>query len=213
MKYPIQVVFREYVEGILAAVFLALFLRLFVLNVLYIPTENMEPNLRRGDFIIGWRLSYGFPLPLMQGQRLNAKSPQRGDVVALRFPGDQEQILIRRVIGLPGEKLSMQDGAVVVNGVALPVEEQTADVQVEAGPEGRSYAIRFNPQGRMAEVTVPEGHVLVLSDNRFRSDDSRDWGMVPIVNIESEISFIWLSMENSEQGFTIHWPRILSWIN
>ena len=90
-SYPVQVIFREYLEGIIAAVFLAAFLRIFVFNVLYIPTDNMKPGLEKGDFVLGWKLAYGFQLPLAGGDRLNQKIPSRGDVVAFRFPGDEEQ--------------------------------------------------------------------------------------------------------------------------
>ncbi len=211
MKYPIQVLFREYFEGILAAVFLALFLRFFVLNILYIPTDNMEPNLIRGDFVMGWRLSYGFPLPLMKGERLNFKVPKRGDVIAFRFPGDEEQLLIRRVIALPGETVEIREGRVIVNNKEFGYTGVSEAQWTESGFEGKvKYPITPNPRLSMEIVTVPKGSLFVLSDNRTRGDDSRDWGMVPVKHVESEIALIWLSIDNREQGFKVLWPRIFS---
>ena len=209
MKYPIQVLFREYFEGILAAVLLAFFLRFFVLNILYMPTNNMNPELVRGDFVIGWRLSYGFPLPLMKGERLNAKVPQRGDVIAFRFPGDEEQIIIRRVIGLPGDKVKIDQGRVFINGLIMPQAESSSGRAVEAGPEGKvKYFIIPNPEARLEELEVPAGGLFVLSDNRLKTDDSRDWGVVPVNNVESELALIWLSIDNGEQGLKVLWDRI-----
>lgn len=209
MKYPIQVLFREYFEGILAAIFLALFLRFFVLNVLFIPTENMAPNLVRGDFVLGWRLSYGFPLPLMKGERLNFKVPHRGDLIAFRFPGDDEQIIIRRVIALPGDTVEVRDGRILVNNKELQYGSLGEDQWTETS-ENVSYSIMGNPRLTLDLVTVPEEGLFVLSDNRHRGDDSRDWGFVPFKNVESKIALIWLSVDNREQGFKVLWPRIFS---
>lgn len=209
MKYPIQVLFREYFEGILAAVFLALFLRVFVVNILYVPTENMKPGLIRGDFVIGWRLSYGFPLPLMKGERLNFKPPQAGDLISFRFPGDEEQIIIRRVIGLPGDRVKISKGEVFINDQPLPTEASPKGGVIEqAAQSGQPYSIVPNDAAEMAEIQVPEDGLFVLSDNRLRTDDSRDWGMVPLNNIESEVWLIWLSIDNSQEGVKVLWPRL-----
>lgn len=211
--YPIQVLFREYFEGILAAVFLALFLRFFVLSVLYIPSDSMEPNLQRGDFVIGWRLSYGFPLPLMKGERLNFKVPARGDIISFRFPGDEEQMIIRRVIGLPGDKVAIKEGILILNDQPVVPSLKSEEIWQErllAQKESHSIikANRFN----MEEFIVPEGQVFVLSDHRKRGDDSRDWGGVPFNHIESRLGFIWLSVSNQESGVQVRWPRMFSWI-
>lgn len=211
MKYPIQVLFREYFEGILAAIFLALFLRFFVLSILYIPTDSMTPGLTRGDFVLGWRLSYGFPLPLMKGERLNFKAPSRGDMISFRFPGDEEQIIIRRVVGLPGDRVAIKDGLVIINKIPLRYSEIESGKWIEFSHSTEvGYLVTLNSSVQMKPVTVPKDGLFVLSDNRFRSDDSRDWGIVPFNNVESELALIWLSVDNSEAGLKILWPRIFS---
>lgn len=212
MKYPIQVLFREYFEGILAAIILALFLRFFVLNILYMPSDNMNPGMRRGDFVLGWRLSYGFPLPLMKGERLNFKGPQHGDVISFRFPGDEEQIIIRRVIGLPGDRIAIAKGVVIRNGSPLEQVESSEGAVEERGASKVRYTILPNLQAKMQELVVPEDALFVLSDNRMKLDDSRDWGFVPFLNVESQVGMIWLSVASEPEGTKVLWERIFNWV-
>lgn len=212
--YPAQVLFREYFEGILAAIFLALFLRFFVLSVLYIPTDNMEPTLQRGDFVLGWRLVYGFPLPLMKGERLNAKNPARGDLVSFRFPGDEEQLIIRRVVALGGDKVEVLNGRLLVNGVEAPlVNGASGQILESAYGSDETYSILPSDRGDLAAMQIPDGHVFVLSDNRGRTDDSRDWGTVPVNNIESRLGFIWLSVRSDDGGLNLLWSRVFNFVH
>ena len=206
-KIPVQVIFREYFEGILAAFFLALFLRFFVVSVLYIPSDNMEMGLRKGDFIIGWKLSYGLPLPL-QGGRLNPKPPQRGDVVALRFPGDEEQILVRRIVGLPGDSLRIQEGRIEINGESAVYEEEYESLFESWPKEQLRYELKKPLLGDMEALQIPEGHFFVLADHRKRTDDSRSWGLVPFKNIESRMKFIWLSVGPEGGDLKVRWDRL-----
>ena len=210
--YPLQVLFREYFEGILAAIFLALFLRFFVFSILYIPTNSMEPNLQRGDFVIGWRLAYGFPIPLSQGERLNSKMPKRGEVVSLRFPGDEEQIIIRRIIGLAGDKIKINGQMISVNGAPLQRTQQPDGSSLETLPSATQYRVSLSSSALELEVEVPEGHLFVLSDNRKTTDDSRDWGFVPVKNLESQLGLVWLSVSNSGEGLSIDWSRLFTWV-
>lgn len=171
----------------------------------------MSPNLVRGDFVMGWRLSYGFPLPLMKGERLNFKAPQRGDLIAFRFPGDEEQLIIRRVVGLPGDRVEIRAGKVVVNNKELRYNSLESGSWIEHSlADEKSYKIEPNSALNLGLVTVPKQGLYVLSDNRNRGDDSRDWGFVPFKNVESEIALIWLSVDNRNQGFKVLWDRIFS---
>ena len=207
-KIPVQVIFREYLEGILAAVFLALFLRFFVFSVLYIPSGNMETGLLQGDFIIGWKLVYGFPIPLQGGERLNPKPPQRGDVVAFRFPGDEEQILVRRVIALPGDKIRISEGQIEINGQSARYSEEYGQFFESWDGDQKKYPIKGPLQGDMKVLEVPPDHVFVMTDSRTRMDDSRSWGAVPFKNLESRMQYIWLSVNHSEGGLKIRWDRL-----
>lgn len=212
-SYPLQVLFREYLEGILAAIFLALFLRFFMVSVLYVPSDNMEPQLQRGDFVIGWRPAYGFPLPLMHGERFKPKLPSRGDVISFRFPGDEEQIIIRRVVGLPGDEIAIIAGRLIINGNAVDSSEKE-NLWLEKLPHSEKvHQIAPNSSAEMAKLKVPEGTLFVMSDNRKKSDDSRDWGVVPLNNVESRLFLIWLSVDNSADRLRLLWSRILTWVD
>ncbi|MEM7646460.1 MAG: signal peptidase I [Pseudomonadota bacterium] len=213
-SYPVQVIFREYFEGILAACFLALFLRFFVVSVLFMPTDSMEPSLIKGDFVVGWRLSFGLPLPLMKGERLNFKPPKRGDLISFRFPGDEEQLIVRRVVGLPGEKISILAGKVIINGKPMVYEEIAEEGTWRESVIGEaSYEIKSLAPNDMPEVTVPQDQYFVLSDKRSHLDDSRDWGFIPNASIESRLGFRWLSLENGADGVRIRWDRLFSFVD
>jgi signal peptidase I len=212
-KYPVQVLLREYFEGILAALFLALFLRFFVISILYIPTENMEPNLKKGDFVISWRMVYGFPLPLMRGERLNFKSPQYGDVISFRFPGDEEQTIIRRVIGLPGDEIEIKEGQIFINKRPIPVTKTSQNMSQESYLSGKKTFVIASNKVNLDKIIVPEANIFVLSDNRIKTDDSRDWGFVPFNNIESRLGLIWLSVDTRKSGFNINKDRLFKGVN
>jgi len=225
-KVPVRAIFREYFEAIAAAICLALFCRLFVVSVLYLPEANMEPGLLKGDFVIGWKLAYGLRIPMGDGKRLNAKAPERGDVISFRFPGDEEQILIRRLIGLPGDEIQIKDGLVLVNGRALEQKEFEGEEAKEVLPSGKSYRIRrekASVEGSedhnatagddkrnvdFEAITVPEKSFFVLADNRQTSDDSRAWGFVSEAQIISRLGLIWLSMNTKKGAFEPRWSRV-----
>jgi len=206
-SYSSQILFREYFEGVLGAVFLALFLRFFVVSILFMPTESMQPTLEKGDYVFGLRIAYGLPLPLMRGERLSPKLPARGDVVSFRFPGDEEQILIRRVVGLPGDQIEMMGGILRVNG--SPVSQLLEGGSARERFPGRStYRVRTRESLAFGPFTVPADHFFVLSDLREVRDDSRDWGAVPVRNLESRLQSIWLSLEPGQGLPKVRWQRM-----
>ena len=211
-SYPVQVIFREYFEGILAAIFLAAFLRFFVLSIMYIPTSNMQPTMERGDFIIGWRLAYGFPLPLTAGQRLNQKLPRRGDIISFRFPGDEDQLIVRRVVAVPGDKIAIKEGHLVINGQEVEYIEDESEIVEKLPQEKGFHSLKKPLKGKMKQITIPEGKFFVLSDNRSMGDDSKTWGLIPLENVESKIFWIWLSVDSFEQELKLRWSRMFQWV-
>lgn len=152
---------RELLETILPAVLLALVINLFLAQATRVFGQSMEPNLHTDQRIVVEKLSYRF------------HPPRRGDVVVLRLPRDPSELLIKRVIALPGETVEIRDGAVWVDGQALDEPYLTQPTL-----------------GHMAPLVVPEGHVFVLGDNRAYSNDSRAFGPVPLENI---VGHAWLS--------------------
>lgn len=138
----------EYTRIILAVAAVMLFVNNFLLINAYIPSESMENTIRKGDRIFGNRLAY------------RKEGPNRFDIVIFRFPDDEKQLFIKRVIGLPGETVSIEDGKVYINGRAEPLDDS------------------FIPEvmrGNFGPYTVPEDCFFVLGDNRNHSHDSRFW--------------------------------------
>lgn len=196
-------------KTLVVALAIALVLRTVLFQPNTIPSSSMEPGVRTGDYLLiskfdyGWsRHSIPFGPPLFAG-RLFGRAPVRGDVVVFKLPRDTGQLYIKRVIGLPGDRVALRGGQVVVNGSALPREVlgRTEDPEApgvtvaevrETAPDGRSYVTYDRgpglPGDDVGPVVVPEGHYFMLGDNRDNSLDSR-WpaavgvGLVPAENL------------------------------
>lgn len=186
-----------------------------------IPSGSMIPTLMIGDFILVNKFSYGFKVPFVHWfsdpiYLTEASGPERGDVVVFKYPVDPDVNFIKRVIGLPGDRIKMIDKMVFING------EATERVDITKSDEGkevsddmddnyknydftlylakngkhnhyvqvnnyRSHSVDFD------EFVVPEGNYFVMGDNRDHSSDSRDWGLVPFENIKGKAMFVWFS--------------------
>ncbi len=126
-----------------------------------IPSESMEKTIMTGDRIFGFRLSYGLNIDLF-GKHISKKvrDPERFDIIIFKYPDDEEQLFIKRLIGLPGETVEIKDGKVYINGSDTPLDDSFV-------PEV--------PIGSYGPYTVPEDSYFMLGDNRNRSRDSRFW--------------------------------------
>jgi signal peptidase I len=164
---------REVLETILPALLIALLINVFVGQATRVEGQSMEPNLHTNQRLVVEKLSYRF------------HGPQRFDIVVLKVPSQGDELLIKRVIGLPGETVVISDGHVYVDGELL---EET-------------FTNESTQPGRYKEVTVPPLHVYVLGDNRDRSNDSRSFGPVPIENV---VGRAWLSYWPLEQVGLVH---------
>jgi signal peptidase I len=186
----------------------------------YVPSGSMEPTLLIGDELLATKYPYGYStasLPaffeLPSTPRILGALPQRGDVVVFRWPGDRSQVWVKRVIGLPGDRIAMRNGHVVINGEQAPWQpDGLGQMENEGGtntptqrlietlPGGRKHAIfkivAREPLDNMTEVQVPGGHLFVMGDNRDNSADSRvplsagGVGMLPVADLVGRVDAI-----------------------
>ena len=183
--------FREYAEAAAIAVLLALFIRTFVVQAFKIPSGSMEPTLLIGDHILVNKFIYGVKIPFIRSTVIPISRPERGDVVVFIYPVDKSKDFIKRVIGLPGDKIEIRDKKIYVNGSLY---------EDKHGFYADRRAVRANPD-HPDQFTVPKGHIFVMGDNRDHSYDSRFWGYVPIETIKGKAFIIYFSWPN--------WKRFL----
>ncbi|MCB0364817.1 MAG: signal peptidase I [Bdellovibrionaceae bacterium] len=227
IQVSLKFLLREYAEALILAVLLAFIVRSFVVSAYRIPTLAMSPTLLPGDFIFAYKLPFGFQLPFSGGNRVGGHPPNRGEVVIFRCPYDPSVSCIKRVVGLPGDRIRIQGKRLILNGKKATY--QTAKGAPLSGEDGGSQGVvveeawgGFRHQILIGAVTktenygplvVPPGHLFVLSDNRDHGEDSRKWGLISIRSLEARAGVIWLSLgwEDSEKSLlpNMRWSRVL----
>ncbi len=217
-KEPVWV---EYARSLFPVFLIVLLLRSFLMEPFRIPSNSMMPTLLTGDFILVNKYSYGLRLPVLNSKFIDLAVPRRGDVAVFRFPENPKIDYIKRVVGLPGDRIAYYHKTLTVNG--KPVLQQPMGTYAGYGAgaamtgarifneelDGKVHAILVRP-GQFSgegEFTVPEGRYFVLGDNRDHSNDSRYWGTVPDRNLVGKAVMIWMSWDWSADG-VIAWRRI-----
>ncbi|WP_460450297.1 signal peptidase I [Alsobacter sp. SYSU BS001988] len=232
----------ETIKVVVQALLIALVVRTFLFQPFNIPSGSLIPTLLIGDYLFVSKYSYGyskysFPFspPLFNG-RIWAAEPQRGDIAVFKLPRDNSTDYIKRVIGLPGDRIQMVDGVLTINGQAIKKEAVgKQDVSAGAGyrdratfyretlPNGISYVIQEldiygNKLGRNTPVyQVPAGHFFMMGDNRDNSLDSRDMtsqgvGYVPFENFVGRAEIIFFSVNEEGAAWKVwEWPWTVRW--
>lgn len=224
---------REYTESLVVAVLIALLLRLFVISAYKIPTPSMMPTLQVGDFIFAYKLPYGIRMPVTNHLLTAPVLPERGDVIVFIHP-EERVSYIKRVVGLPGDKVEIRSKRLIVNDQMLeylPVSEQEAEkllpphmqslfiLEKERNSSGEHFVTfrRGEDDDSYGPEVIPPGKIFVLGDNRDSSSDSRYWGLVPLENVEGRAVLIWLSLDwdqKSVMGFPlIRYSRGFTWVD
>jgi len=164
-------VLLEYGQSILIALVLALFIRTFVVQAFVIPSGSMQETLQIGDRILVNKFLYGVEIPYIDMHLMKIRDPERGDVVVFAYPNDPKEDFIKRVIGVPGDRIRIADKEVYVNGelYSNPHAQHT---------DSRELPAYESPRDNMKEITVPLDSYFVMGDNRDNSYDSRFWGFV-----------------------------------
>jgi signal peptidase I len=201
-------VLREYAESLLIAFVLALFVRTFVFQAFKIPTGSMEPNLLIGDHLIVNKMIFAPTVSGVERALLPGRSISRGDVVVFKYPEDPERDFIKRVIGLPGDRVEVRQKRVFVND--KPLREPYA--HYADGPPGTGPVRSDDVREAYGPVTVPQGQYFMMGDNRDNSQDSRFWGYLPHHYVKGQALFIYFSFAEAgslSRFFSdVRWSRI-----
>ncbi len=177
---------REYAEAFATAIVLALIIRAFIIQAFKIPSGSMEPTLLVGDHILVNKFIYGMHVPFTNDVVLPVRAPQRGNVIVFEYPKDENIDFIKRVIGLPGDKLQIINKQVYINGKKLD-EPYAYHGDPEVLPASESPRDNFGP------IIVPKGEYFMMGDNRDFSNDSRFWGYVKRDLILGQADIIYFS--------------------
>jgi len=224
---------REFIKTLVYAVLIAVAFRTVAYEPFNIPSGSMFPTLLVGDYLFVSKPSYGysrhslpFSPPLFEG-RIFASEPERGDVAVFKKPTDESTDYIKRVIGLPGDRIQMKQGRLYINGEMVP--RRRVEDYVMTDPYGRTFSIpqyiETLPNGvehhileqlgdraqhdNTPEFEIPEGLYFMMGDNRDNSLDSRDSsvGMVPFENFVGRAEFLFFSTDGSARGYEFwKWP-------
>lgn len=198
-------------RSLFPVILIVLIVRSFMVEPFRIPSGSMMPTLLSGDFILVNKFSYGLRLPVGHQLIVPVGDPERGDVVVFRYPRDPGQDYIKRIIGVPGDRLRYEDKRLHINGEAVPVESLGAFSGDEAvrlfreriGEAWHRMLVHEGARDRDFTYEVPDGHYFMMGDNRDRSSDSRIWGPVPRDHLVGEAFLIWMSWNGG-----INWGRL-----
>jgi signal peptidase I len=210
MRDSILHLLRDYSEALLLALVLAIVLRTFVFSAYKVSNVMMEPSLRLGDFVVGYKLPYGLNVPFT-GQHIGQASPRRGDVLIFKCPSSPESVCVKRAVAIAGDRVEIRGQRLIVNGTqakyaksnktapVLSAKFELVAINEKIMRSERDILIsNANQSANFGPYVVPPDSFFALGDNRDFSEDSRHWGAVPNKNIEARASSIWLSIDWQE---------------
>lgn len=221
--------YMEYTASFFPVILLVFVLRSFLFEPFRIPSGSMLPTLEIGDLILVNKFNYGIRLPVINKKIVPVGDPKRADVIVFRFPHNPSQDYIKRVVGLPGDRVDYVNKELRINGQVVattPLERYLDESRLQSYQqfseklgekqhriimsEGPGFVVRalqhthpdacrYSQEG--VSCTVPSGHYFVMGDNRDNSEDSRYWGFVPDENIVGRAFFVWLTLRGWVPSF------------
>lgn len=209
---------REYLTTLIFAVFCALLVRNYLVTAYKVPTGSMQPALKPGDFIFASHLFW----------QSSESNPERGSLVVFSYVNQPSVTYVKRVIGLPGDRVQIIDGKLYINEQAVkytPMPEAVADNPnpdifevFEESFEMHKWRVILQKKSEaknFGPIVVPPGEVFLLGDNRDASDDSRYWGTVPTSQIIGKVVLIWLSLDwqqkwGGDRYPSVRWQRVFA---
>ncbi len=222
--------FDEWVIPLGIAFLVAFFFRTTVASPRHIPTGSMIPTIKIGEFIFVNMMAYDIHVPFTRSSFKNRHDPQHGEIVVFEYPNDPDKDYIKRVIGVPGDVVEVNEKRVIVNGTPLPLEPIAdksilADLTPKYDPEqlslfretqnGHTYTVihmNDRPGFDIPPTTVPADSFFVMGDNRDDSQDSRYWGFVKREKFLGRAGFIWLSF-NKDHAPWFRFSRFFTGLN
>ncbi|MEO8598237.1 MAG: signal peptidase I [bacterium] len=213
----------EYSGSFFPVIAMVFFLRSFLYEPFKIPSSSMVPTLMIGDLILVNKFTYGIRLPVINKKIININDPQRGDVMVFKYPKDTALDYIKRVVGIPGDKIEYKNKQLTINGEKISYQPLPDFLDDEHLRYSKQYTENLTgtvhqilnderapsfvqnpdafPQHELCTYniegftcTVPEGHYFMMGDNRDNSLDSRYWGFVPDENIVGKAFFVWMNL-------------------
>ena len=217
----------EWMKSIAVALVIWFVLRALLIQAFRIPSPSMENTLLIGDFLFVNKALYGAEIPIVKKRLPAIRDPQRFDVVVFRSPETEGMNVVKRIIGMPGDTISMKDNLIYLNGIQLdePHAIKTDSAMNPADPRMRAWQVRYlvgaDPKDyrptlkNWGPVVVPPDSFFVMGDNRDNSYDSRYWGYLGRDRIDGRPLFIYYSFDKNSMLplpflTSIRWSRIFS---
>jgi len=196
---PKKSIVREYAEAIIIAIILALIIRTFVIQAFKIPSGSMIPTLVVGDHILVNKFLYSVKVPFTDHILFSFDDPERLDIIVFKYPEDEDKDFIKRIVGTPGDRISLRDKVLYVNDVPTvePYIQHTDPTILPAG---------LHPRDSFDPITVPPDRYFVMGDNRDHSLDSRFWGFVNREKIKGKAFIIYWSWDR--ENTRVRWDRL-----
>lgn len=213
----------EYAKSFFWVLLIVLVIRSFLLSPFRVPTASLEPTVMPGDFLLVEHFSYGLRLPVWGTKIIPISHPHPGDIVVFHWPANPKKVdFVKRVIGVPGDKISYINKVLYINGQQVPQTFQryaTDSFGADSGSwtvkvmqetlNGKTYSIYINPKAPnddFKNLVVPAGEYFMMGDNRDGSDDSRYWGLVDDKYLIGRAFLVWFSWNSDTDS--VQWSRI-----
>ncbi|HET7557726.1 MAG TPA: signal peptidase I [Rhodanobacteraceae bacterium] len=222
-QMPREPMLVDYARSFFPVILAVLLFRTFLIEPFRIPSGSMMPTLLVGDFVLVNKFAYGLRLPVTDTKIINIGEPHRGDIAVFKYPPNPKEDYIKRIIGLPGDTISVHDEQVFVNGKPLPqsylgpitdTDPESVRTAKAGGIEHVEHIgqvthriILLPPFDRAPQTdgtwTVPKDCYWAMGDNRDNSSDSRFWGPVPEADLRGKAFLIWFSLADLKRIGTI----------
>ena len=212
----------EYARSFFPVFFVVLILRSFLIEPFRIPSGSLEPTLLVGDFVAVNKFAYGLRLPVLDKKVVSIADPKTGEVAVFRWPPDPSYDYIKRVIGVPGDKISYHNKVLTVNGQEAKQTFVEYTIDESSGKPVSKYKenlngvvhdifVRSDIPAVDFDIEVPEGNYFMMGDNRDDSADSRFWGFVPDSYFRGKAFLVWMSWNGKTDN--VRWSKLGKMIN